>query len=217
MFPVLKELGVVSKLCSVKTFLPTPSMLNNKIDLYLASNSPRRKKMLHSLGINFKQLAIEHEEIISANETPLKNVKRLAKEKCEKAFQKLNKGIIISADTIVVFEGKIIGKPTSKKNAIQILKQLSGKTHIVYTGYAVGDASTKIARLGYEKTSVTFYQLSKEQIEEYVDSGSPMDKAGAYGIQDDYGSLFVKKINGCYNNVVGFPIAKIFRTLEMIT
>lgn len=217
MFQVLKELGEASKLYSVKAFLSTPSMLKNNIDLYLASNSPRRKKMLHSLGIKFKQLSIEHEEIILTNETPLKNAKRLALEKCEKAFQKLDEGIVITADTIVVLNGEIIGKPRSKKNAIKILKQLSGKTHFVYTGYAVGNASTKIATLGYEKTSVTFYQLSKKQIEEYVDSGSPMDKAGAYGIQDDYGSLFVKKINGCYNNVVGFPIAKIFRNLEMLT
>ncbi|MBK8946034.1 MAG: septum formation protein Maf [Ignavibacteriae bacterium] len=189
-------------------------MLNLSAPLYLASNSPRRKKMLHSLGISFHHISIEHEEVINKNHTPLINVKRLAKEKCEKALEKICEGIVISADTIVVLNNEIIGKPIDKNDAEKILIKLSGKTHIVYTGFAICDVKSKIIFTEYEKTKVTFYELSEKQIREYINSGSPMDKAGAYGIQDDFGTLFVKKINGCYNNVMGFPIAKIFRALE---
>ncbi|MBK7106329.1 MAG: septum formation protein Maf [Ignavibacteriae bacterium] len=191
-------------------------MLNLSVPLYLASNSPRRKKMLHSLGIDFHHISIDHEEIINKNHSPLKNVKRLAGEKCKKAVSKIKDGIVISADTIVVLNNKIIGKPINENDAKNILKNLSGKTHIVYTGFAICDAKSKKNIIDFEKTKVTFYNLSDKQIEDYVNTGSPMDKAGAYGIQDDFGALFVKKIDGCYNNVMGFPIAKIFRALEKL-
>ncbi|MFZ1290619.1 MAG: Maf family protein [Melioribacteraceae bacterium] len=189
-------------------------MLNLNSPLYLASNSPRRKKMLHSLGIDFHHITIDHEEIINANHSPLKNVKRLADEKCRKAASKISDGIVISADTIVVLDNEIIGKPIDQNDAKKILKNLSGKTHIVYTGFAICDVKSKKSIVNYEKTKVTFYKLSEKQIDDYIKTGSPMDKAGAYGIQDDFGALFVKKIDGCYNNVMGFPIAKIFRILE---
>lgn len=191
-------------------------MFNFKAPLYLASNSPRRKKMLRSLGIEFIHLNVDHKEIIFEKDSPLKNVKRLAKEKCVRAAENLDYGIVISADTIVVLDGKIIGKPIDQNDAKIILRKLSGRTHYVYTGFAIYDAELKKIYVDNEKTKVTFYNLTEQKIDDYINTGSPMDKAGAYGIQDDFGSLFVKKIDGCYNNVMGFPIAKIFQSLEKI-
>ncbi len=170
--------------------------------------------MLQSLGIPFKLVPIDLNEILQKDSTPLNNVKRLATEKCSKAFDSVDEGIVIAADTIVVLENEIISKPKSKIDAKRILQKLSGKSHFVYTGFAIGNARTKKIIVDHERTTVSFYTLTEKEIKQYIGTGSPMDKAGAYGIQDDYGMFFVKKINGCYNNVVGFPIAKIFKTLE---
>lgn len=189
-------------------------MLKIEYPLYLASTSPRRKKLLQSLGIKFQTISIPTKEEINPKESVVVNVRRLAKEKCEAALIKVKDGIVITADTVVVLRNRIIGKPNNKKDARRMLKSLSGISHLVYTGFAIGDSRKNTIITGYEKTEVTFYELSSEQIDEYIATGSPFDKAGAYGIQDDYGALFVKKIKGCYYNVVGFPIAKIFRTLE---
>jgi septum formation protein len=134
----------------------------------------------------------------------------------ELARQKVKDGIIITADTIVVYNKEIIGKPKSKNGAIRILQKLNGNTHQVYTGFCLLNARTNKIIIDYEKTSVTFNRLTNSQIKKYVASGSPMDKAGAYGIQDEYGAVFVKKINGCYNNVVGLPLAKIYTDLRRI-
>lgn len=189
-------------------------MFNFKAPLYLASTSPRRKKMLHSLGIDFIQLNVDHEEKINEKDSPLKNVKRLAEEKCIRAAENIKNGLVISADTIVVLDDKIVGKPIDQKDAKRILRKLSGKTHFVYTGFAIFNVESNKIYVDYEKTKVIFYKLTEQKIDDYIKTGSPMDKAGAYGIQDDFGSLFVKKIDGCYNNVMGFPIAKIFQSLE---
>ena len=125
-------------------------------------------------------------------------------------------GIILTADTIVVLEGQIIGKPKSKKDAERILKLLSGKTHFVYTGFAIKNISNKKEIIDYEKTSVTFHKLSSQMIIDYIETGSPMDKAGAYGIQDDFGAVFVKKVNGCYYNVMGLPLSKVYNSILSI-
>jgi septum formation protein len=128
----------------------------------------------------------------------------------------IKKGIIITADTIVVINGKIIGKPVDKNDAVRMLQNLSGSTHIVYTGFSVYNSVTDKTITDYEKTFVTFRKLKTKEIKEYVETGSPMDKAGAYGIQDDYGAVFIKKINGCYYNVVGLPLTKVFLTMNRI-
>lgn len=132
------------------------------------------------------------------------------------AEQKTGKGIIITADTIVVLKKHVLGKPKNKKDAFRILKLLSGKTHIVYTGYTIKNTSTGKTIFGYEKTDVTFNKLEDKLILDYIAGGSPMDKAGAYGIQDDFGAVFVKKINGCYYNVIGLPISKVYKSLKNI-
>lgn len=191
-------------------------MINTKLPIYLASKSPRRRKLLNQLGINFKSFSVDLNEEVVDGEHPVKTVKRLALHKLEVAKRKVRKGIIITADTIVVLDKKIIGKPGNKKEAKLFLSKLSGRTHTVYTGFAVYNSDTSKTILDYEKTFVTFRVLNKKEISDYVDAGSPMDKAGAYGIQDDFGAVFVSKINGCYYNVVGLPLSKLYASLHKI-
>jgi len=191
-------------------------MINSSIPIYLASKSPRRRKLLKQLNINFKSFSVDMNEVIHPKEAPSKAVLRLSKEKLVLAKEKIKKGAIITADTIVVLDDKIIGKPLNKKDAFKILKTLSGKTHIVYTGYSLYNSFNKKSISEFEKTKVTFRHLTDQEINEYIDSGSPMDKAGAYGIQDDFGAVFISKINGCYYNVVGLPIAKLYHALLRI-
>ncbi len=191
-------------------------MLNKNIQITLASKSPRRRKLLKSLGLKFHSISVDLNEDILDGEHPILTVKRLSLHKLELAKNKIKSGIIITADTIVVLNKEIIGKPKNEKDAFNILKNLSGKTHIVYTGFAIENVDNQKKIIDYEKTKVTFRVLSDDEINEYIKSGSPMDKAGAYGIQDDYGALFVSKINGCYYNVVGLPLQKLFINLKKI-
>ena len=191
-------------------------MIKTGLPIYLASQSPRRKKLLQQLNLSFKTFSVECEEDIKKGETPIQTVKRLSKKKLSIARAKIKNGIIITADTVVVVNGKIIGKPVNKKDAERILKQLSGKTHAVYTGFSIFNSKKNKMISGYEKTLVTFRKLEQQEIRKYIATGSPMDKAGAYGIQDDYGAVFVEKINGCYNNVVGLPLTKFYKALIRI-
>jgi len=188
-------------------------MLKTDLPIYLASKSPRRKKLLRQLGINFKVFSVNVDEQIFDGEHPIATVKRLANHKFEEALKRKQDGIIITADTIVVLNKKIIGKPKDEEDAFRILKLLSGKTHTVYTGIVVGNVLNNKKIVDYEKTEVTFRKISDEEIKEYISTKSPMDKAGAYGIQDDFGAVFIKKINGCYYNVVGLPLAKVYQAL----
>lgn len=181
----------------------------------LASQSPRRRQLLNLLGLNF-EIFIPSIEENHKSEKPISYAKKLAEEKASVANKHFNDKIIISADTIVVLEGKILEKPTSKQDAFRMLRLLSGKTHIVYTAICVINQLNNKKLIDYEKTLVTFRKLSMSEIREYVESGSCMDKAGAYGIQDDLGAVFVKKINGCYYNVVGLPLQKLYVMLQKI-
>lgn len=187
-------------------------MIKTDQTIYLASKSPRRRKLLKQININFKALSVDTPEEFREGERPVDAVKRIAKEKMQEA-RKIVNGIIITADTIVVIDNEILGKPVDRKDAIRLLNKLSGKTHIVYTGYSLLNSRTGKAITSYEKTLVTFRKLGLKEIEEYVDAGSPMDKAGAYGIQDDYGAVFIEKIVGCYYNVVGLPLAKLYKDM----
>jgi len=192
-------------------------MIKTKLPIYLASKSPRRRKLLKQLGIKFKSFSVNSSEDFLDGEHPVECVKRIAMEKMDIAKKRVNNSIIITADTIVVLSGKVIGKPTNKIDAIKILSLLSGKVHSVYTGFCVFNQKTNTQQLDYEKTEVEFRKLTKDEIVDYVDGGSPMDKAGAYGIQDDFGAVFVKRINGCYYNVVGLPLTKLYNALRKVT
>ena len=189
-------------------------MIYSELPIYLASKSPRRKKLLSQLNIKFKTIEINFEEKFIDHESPVKTVKKLSLEKLSEAMKLVKDGIIITADTIVVLKNEIICKPKNKKDAVGILKKLSGKTHFVYTGFSIFNSSSNKILTDYEKTAVTFRTLSLKEIKDYVSTGSPMDKAGAYGIQDDFGAVFVNKINGCYYNVVGLPLTKLYQTLK---
>jgi len=188
-------------------------MISNHPLIYLASKSPRRKKLLKQMNLNFKVISVEIDESVKDNESPLHMVKRLAAEKLEQAKDKVNNGIIITADTTVVLGNEMLAKPENEADAKKMLRKLSGKTHIVYTGFAVYNSINGKTIMDYEKTAVTFRDLKKNEIDEYVEAGSPMDKAGSYGIQDDFGAVFVKKINGDYYNVVGLPVSKLYTNL----
>lgn len=190
----------------------------NKVipQIYLASKSPRRRKLLTQLTIKFKTFSVDLNEEIFDGEHPIKTVKRLALNKSEAAIKKIKSGIVITADTIVVLNNEIIGKPKNEKEAYKILSKLSGNIHFVYTGFAICDVNSGKKIVDYEKTKVTFRKLFPKEIRSYIKTGSPMDKAGAYGIQDDFGAVFVEKINGCYYNVVGLPLAKFYKRLREI-
>ena len=183
--------------------------------LILASGSPRRKELLKENGFFFTVIPSGFSET-NLLLSPVLTAKSNALGKAKDVFSMLcdDNIVVLGADTIVVLDGKILGKPTDSNHAKQMLKALSGKTHQVITAYALISKAETICE--YEITDVTFNKLSDGQIEEYVKTGSPLDKAGAYGIQDGFN--LVKEINGSYNNVVGLPIEifkeKLERTLK---
>lgn len=184
--------------------------------LILASQSPRRKELLEQIGLRFRVHASSVGEDIRVHESPRENVKRIALEKAVEVSSRFRKGIVIGADTVVVLRGRILGKPTSAKEAKRMLRFLSGREHCVYTGFALVDCASKMRTVEAEETRVRFRSLGEDEIDSYVRSGSPMDKAGAYGIQDDFGAVFVEKVNGCFYNVVGFPLAKFYTTYRKL-
>lgn len=192
-------------------------MIKTDLPIYLASKSPRRRKLLKQLNISFTSFSVNLEEEILDGEHPVQTVKRLSNQKMKAAEKKVKQGIVITADTIVVLDKTIIGKPINDEDAELILKKLSGRTHLVYTGFAIKNLKTTKKIIDYEKTAVTFRELQENEIKDYVKGGSPMDKAGAYGIQDDFGAVFVSKINGCYYNVVGLPLSKLYGQLMELT
>lgn len=191
-------------------------MLNSNYPIYLASQSPRRQKMLSIMGIPFSIIEVNSKEDFEKGENPIKIVKKISIQKLNEAKKKIHKGIIIAADTIVVVESRILGKPKDEFEARKFLELLSDKSHFVYSGFVLENIDQKKRILGYSKTKVTFRKLETQEILDYIKSGSPLDKAGAYGIQDDYGAVFVEKINGCYYNVLGFPMSKIYSALKSL-
>lgn len=186
-------------------------------EIILASASPRRWELLTNMGLSFKVVVSDADEsAVSQDVPPHIYVQQLALIKAAGAAKKIlseKDAVIISADTIVVYGGRILGKPKSEEDAYEMLEMLSGKTHSVYTGYCVmslGDGRTVCGR---ECTEVTFRELSDEKIKGYIATKEPMDKAGAYGIQG-LGAMLVSGIKGDYFNVVGLPVGALADTLE---
>lgn len=180
--------------------------------LVLASNSPRRREILEKEGYEFNVIVSDFKEGCNHID-PVKMTKEYALGKAKDVFSKLSyKGAVtvLGADTVVYYKGDILGKPKSEEQAYKMLKSLSGKWHTVYTGYALVKKGKELS--DYDITEVLFNELSDEFIWEYIKTGSPMDKAGAYGIQDDF--KLVKSIKGSLNNVIGLPIEKIKKQLE---
>jgi len=181
--------------------------------IILASGSPRRRKILSDMGYDFEITVADIVEDIIRDESPANHVLRLSEKKAEKVAVDYPDDMVIGADTAVVLDGEILGKPDSEKEAFEMLLKLSGKTHTVYTGLAVVVRSEKIRRSDYDRTEVTFNELSEGRIREYVNSGEPLDKAGSYGIQG-MGSFLVKNYSGEIDTVIGFP-SGLFKKMYM--
>ena len=178
--------------------------------LILASKSPRRKEILSNVGLDFEIVVSDTDESVPNGTLPFDAVKEISSRKAiavkNTLGEKAKGKIILSADTVVVLDGKIIGKPKDEKDAVAILTSLSGRNHMVYTGFTI--IKDDFIFSVYESTDVYFRPLSEKEIKIYVASVEPMDKAGAYGIQQ-LGALLVEKIHGDYFNVMGLPINKI--------
>jgi septum formation protein len=184
--------------------------------LILASQSPRRKKILSRLNIPFKIIVSGVDEpIFTDTEKPVDYAQKLASFKCNDISKKYTDYLVIGADTIVVLNDKVMGKPKNKDDAINMLRILSGNTHRVITAISMQCAHNSINHSFHEDTKVTFRKIPSEYIYTYTDSPSPYDKAGGYGIQD-WSAIFVDKINGCYDNVVGFPLSRFVFELKKI-
>lgn len=184
-------------------------------EIILASASPRRRELLEQGGIPFTVIPSQAEEKITT-EQPGQAVEELSYLKCSDIYEKsLGDVLVIGADTVVASEGKILGKPSSQKDAVKMLQSLQGREHEVYTGVTImareGNENRK--KTFHEKTKVVFYPMSDEEIRSYVNTGEPMDKAGAYGIQGK-SAVFIKEISGDYNNVVGLPLARLYQELK---
>lgn len=184
------------------------------VPLILASQSPRRKKLLEQLGLSFQVIVRSTDERIPPGVEPAAIVQTLANQKANPIAVQNPDSLTLAADTIVVLHGRILGKPQSTDDAHAMLRSLSGKTHTVFTGLALQHPTSNRSFSAVESTDVTFASLSDAEIQSYVATGSPMDKAGAYGIQDDFGAVFVKQITGDYYNVVGLPLHRLYVTLR---
>ncbi len=179
--------------------------------LILASASPRRKELLSLAGFEFEVITADIDEVLDPNLAPHELVMSLASQKAGAVAAEYPDKTVIGSDTVVVLDGKVLGKPHSEDEAVQMLKALSGNTHEVFTGVCLRKGNKE--HCFYERTAVTFYPLEDELIEQYVASGEPMDKAGSYGIQGK-GCVLVKGIDGDYFNVVGFPVARFCREIK---
>lgn len=180
--------------------------------LVLASASPRRRELLERAGFRFTVRPVEVDETPYPGETPQDHVKRLARAKATGALRSENE-IVLGADTIVVVDGVILGKPADTIEACRMLRLLSGRRHEVLTGICLAGPEWTIEDV--VSTSVWFVELSDREIEEYVATGEPMDKAGAYAIQG-LASRFVHRIDGCYFNVVGLPVSRVYVHLRRL-
>lgn len=179
--------------------------------LILASNSPRRKELLQQIGLEFQVRVSDAQEVITKTD-PGEVVEELAKIKAKTVADQLSGDeLVIGADTVVVLEGEILGKPRDRQDAFAMLSRLQGNTHQVYTGVAL--ISKEETQVFYEMTEVTMYEMNQEEIRSYIETGEPMDKAGAYGIQGK-AAAYVKGILGDYNNVVGLPLAQVYQKIK---
>ena len=181
--------------------------------IILASASPRRKELLEKIGLKFEVDPSDSNEILRLDIPPERMVKAISHEKALKVAQKYTDAIIIAADTLGIFNGKIITKPANRDEAKAMLLELSGKSHRVITGFTILDTASKKVTSHTVETKVYFKKLTEEEIDHYINSGEPLDKAGAYGIQG-LGSVLVKKIAGDFYNVIGLPISALADSLK---
>jgi septum formation protein len=187
----------------------------NQYNIILASESPRRYELLKMIGLEFE---VKPSNIQEKNHDDLKPQDYAlvnAKAKAKVASDKYPNSFIISADTIVVLGNQILEKPKNENHAFEILMQLNGKTHEVITAFGLVHKNINLSQFDYEKTKVKFRKLSPDKIKSYIKTGESLDKAGGYGAQG-IGSLLIEKVEGCFYNVVGFPIGKFYVMFEKI-
>ncbi len=185
-------------------------------ELILASKSPRRQALLKLLQVPFRILTAETSEDFEPSRSPKEIVTELAMRKgkavCNLYPAETADKLVLAADTIVVLDGDVLNKPNDDAHAFEMLSKLQGRTHEVFTGFALMRGKEVVT--DFERTAVTFSPMSAEEIRTYIRLAKPFDKAGAYGIQDDFGACFIERIEGCYYNVVGLPLAKLYKTLK---
>lgn len=186
------------------------------LKIVLASGSPRRRELLELMQIPYTVFPVQIDETFDPERSAAENVMRVAEQKAREAARQLgrldNKSTILAADTTVVFENTPLGKPSGYDEAHAMLDMLQGKQHEVMTGFALlhGDA----CHVDCAKTLVEFAPISKAEISHYIETQKPFDKAGAYGIQDPFISCFIERITGCYYNVVGLPLSRIYLAMR---
>lgn len=193
-------------------------MLDNlkKYKVILASNSPRRKELLAGLGVDYEVRTLpdvdeSYPETLKGADIPL----YIAKEKADAYLNMMQPGeLMITADTIVWLDGKVLGKPTDREDALRMLREMSGRTHEVFTGVCI--TTTECQRSFTAQTEVRFANLSEEEINFYVEQFKPMDKAGAYGVQEWIGFIGVENISGSYYNIMGLPVQRLYKELKTV-
>ena len=181
--------------------------------IILATTSPRRHEIAERMGLDFEIVPSEYEEDMTLKLEPEELAKTLAYGKAADVAKKCKEGIAIGVDTFISFKGKFLGKPKNKEDAFNMLKSFSGKSQEVYSGIALIDCETGETIKDFEVTKVYFRKMSDSEINQYIKTGEPMDKAGSYAIQK-LGSIFIEKISGCYYNVMGFPVHNIYKNLR---
>jgi septum formation protein len=179
--------------------------------LILASGSPRRKQLLTRVSFSFDTVVSHADETVHPNHTPAEAVEFLARKKAAQVARRYPGTVVLGADTVVSIDGTILGKPADRNEAKKMLELLSGRTHEVFTGVAILSAERK--SIFHTAASVSFWDLSEEEIASYIASGEPMDKAGGYGIQG-LGSALVKEIQGDFYTIVGLPVSRTVRALR---
>lgn len=185
--------------------------------IILASSSPRRRELLEKAGVHFQVMPSQEEERME-NKEPAQIVENLSWQKAASVASKANRDVIvIGSDTLVAYEGRVLGKPRDEEEAVETLKLLQGNTHQVYTGVTVivRDKEEEITKTFSRRTDVTFYPVDEKEIRDYVATGDPMDKAGSYDIRGDF-SVYIKEIYGDYNNVVGLPVSMLFWEMKQL-
>jgi septum formation protein len=194
-------------------------ILGSHHEIVLASRSPRRRAILELVGVPLRVAPVDVDESFGADEPPAGAAERVASLKAAAARDAGARGLVLGADTVVVLEGRALGKPRDALDARRMLEMLAGRTHRVITGIALarasGGASWDAIASGSESTEVEFRDLAAREIEEYVATGEPLDKAGAYGIQG-FGALVVREIRGDYLNVVGLPLQRLLELARRI-
>ena len=184
------------------------------VEVVLASGSPRRAQLLRALGVDFQIMPAPVSEDVDEVTAPDRVVEQLALRKATSIARARPEALVIGADTIVMLGDTLLGKPRTPREAEAMLNRLSGRRHVVYTGVAVVHQGTNRAVVAHETTQVSFAPITPDEIRAYVAGGSPMDKAGSYGIQEDLGAVFVSGIEGDFYNVMGLPVHRLYRLLK---